>query len=86
MSFTRIRSQFPPKQSSMIPPYLAELATIVAPQAELNAQRRRTIGLDVLQVQHMSPETLVQFLQTGAGLCHGRAIFLAVATLARSCA
>ncbi len=45
-------------------------------KAELNAQCRQTIGLDVSQVQHMSPETLVQLLNTAAGLRQARAIML----------
>jgi hypothetical protein len=45
--------------------------------AELEAQCRQTIGLDVTEVQQMSPETLVQRLETAAGLREARSILLA---------
>lgn len=46
-------------------------------KAELEAQCRQTIGLDVAEVQQMSPETLAQRLETAAGLRQARAILLA---------
>jgi hypothetical protein len=44
---------------------------------ELSAQCRQTIGLDISQVQQMSPEALGQRLETAAGLRQARAILLA---------
>jgi hypothetical protein len=46
-------------------------------KAELEAQCRQTIGLGVLEVQQMPPETLAQRLKTAAGLREARSILLA---------
>jgi hypothetical protein len=46
-------------------------------KAELNALCRQTIGLDVSQLQQMSPEAVVQLLDTAAGLRQARAVMLA---------
>jgi hypothetical protein len=44
---------------------------------ELDAQCRETIGLEVPQLQHLSPEELAQLLNTADGVRQGRAIMLA---------
>lgn len=62
---------------------LAEVTRLVASgnrsgaMAELNEQCQQTIGLDITRVQQMSPEALVQFLDTAIGLRQSRAIMLA---------
>jgi hypothetical protein len=62
---------------------LAELARMKAAgdrsgaTAALNTRCRETVGLDISQVQQMSPEALAQVLDTAAGLRQSRAIMLA---------
>jgi hypothetical protein len=45
--------------------------------AEISVRCRETVGLDVSQVQQMSPEALAQVLDTAEGLRQCRAIMLA---------
>ena len=49
----------------------------IGAKAELDALCRETVGLDVSQVQQMSPEALAQRLNTAAGLRQTRSITLA---------
>ena len=46
-------------------------------KAELNSQSQQAVGLDISQVQRMSPEALAQLLNTSGGLRQGRAVLLA---------
>ncbi len=45
-------------------------------KAEVNAQCRQAMGLDISQVRRMSPEALAQLLNTAAGLRQSRAVLL----------
>jgi hypothetical protein len=62
---------------------LAEIARLMAAGnrsgalAELNEQCRQTIGLNITQVQQMSPEAVAQLFETAGGLRQSRAIILA---------
>src|SRR5450432_4114978 len=61
---------------------LAEIARLEASgdgsgaRAELSEQCRQTVGLDITQVQQMSPEALGQLLETAVGLRQTRAVML----------
>src|SRR5438105_7229420 len=46
-------------------------------KAELNSQSRQAVGLDISQIQRMSPEAVAQLLETAGGLRQGRAILIA---------
>ncbi len=46
-------------------------------KAELSSQSQQTLGLDISQIQRMSPEAVAQLLDTSGGLRQGRAILLA---------
>jgi len=50
---------------------------ITGAKAELNAHCHQTLGLDISQVQRMSPEAVTQLLDTAGGLRQARAIMLA---------
>lgn len=62
---------------------LAEIARLVASgdgsgaRAEISERCRQTVGLDITQIQQMSPEALAQLLKTSAGLRQTRAVMLA---------
>ncbi|HEX4631851.1 MAG TPA: hypothetical protein VH188_12900 [Chthoniobacterales bacterium] len=62
---------------------LAEIARLVASgdgsgaRAEISERCRQNIGLDITQIQHMSPEALGQLLETSAGLRQTRAVMIA---------
>lgn len=62
---------------------LAEIARLVASgdnsgaRAEISEQCRQTIGLDISQIQQMSPEALGQLIETSAGLRQARAVMIA---------
>jgi|ERR1041385_4826627 hypothetical protein len=62
---------------------LAEIARLEASgddsgaRVEINERCRQTIGLDIGQIQQMSPEALDQLLETAAGLRQTRAVILA---------
>jgi hypothetical protein len=46
-------------------------------KAELNSRSQQAVGLDISQIQRMSPEAVAQLLETAGGLRQGRAILLA---------
>jgi hypothetical protein len=46
-------------------------------RAEISEQCRQTIGLDISQIQQMSPEALGQLLESSAGLRQTRAVMIA---------
>jgi len=62
---------------------LAEIARLEASgdssgaRAEISERCRQTIGLDISQIQQMSPEALGQLLSTSAGLRQTRAVMIA---------
>ena len=62
---------------------LAEIARLAASgdgsgaRAEISERCRQTIGLDISQIQQMSPEALGQLIETSAGLRQTRAVTLA---------
>lgn len=62
---------------------LAEIARLAVSgdgsgaRAEISERCRQTIGLDITQIQQMSPEALGQLLETSGGLRQTRAVMIA---------
>jgi hypothetical protein len=46
-------------------------------KAELNSRSQQALGLDISQIQRMSPEAVAQLLETSGGLRQGQGILLA---------
>jgi hypothetical protein len=46
-------------------------------KAELNSRSQQACGVDISQIQRMSPEAVAQLLDTSGGVRQGRAILLA---------
>ena len=46
-------------------------------KADLNSRSQQAVGLDISQIQRMSPEAVARLLDTSGGLRQGRAILLA---------